>query len=293
MDIRILQYFLAVTREQSILGAANALHISQPALSRQLRDLEEELGKTLFLRSNRHITLTEDGMLLRKRAEEIISLMQKTTDELMQSDSYIAGDIHIGSGETDNIRYVLDAAKKVQDKYPQIHFHIVSGDLRTVTEDLDRGLIDFGILFAEADTSKYDYLEVPSTDRFGVLMRKDDPFAKNEIISLSDLKKKPLIISRQLYDSKNLNAILHLNEDELNISGTYNLLYNGSIMVEKGMGYAICYDKIINTSGDSALIFKPLDVAIESTPVIIWKKYQVFSKAAQKFKDELIQTFSL
>ncbi len=153
-------------------------------------------------------------------------------------------------------------------------------------------LIDFGILFGEADTSKYDYLEISNTDRFGVLMRKDDLLAQKDAISFSDLKKKPLIVSRQMYDSKNINAILHLSEEELTISGTYNLLYNGSIMVEKGMGYAICYDKIINTSGDNALIFKPLDVAIESTPIIIWKKYQVFSKAAQKFKEELLRTFS-
>lgn len=290
MDIRILQYFLAVTREQSILGAAKSLHISQPSLSRQLKELEKELGKTLFIRSNRHITLTEDGIFLRKRAEEIVSLMQKTTNELMQSNTHIAGDIYIGSGETDNIRYVLEIAKSVQIKYPEIKFHIVSGDRQSVMDDLDNGLIDFGILFGRVDSTKYEHLAIPATEQIGILMRKDDHLAAKESLSTEDLKYKPLILSRQMYQSKNIASFLNLEEAELKIAGTYNLLYNGSIMVKNKMGYAICFDKIINTSGDSSLIFKPLNLAFERDPVIVWKKYQIFSKAAQRFKEELFSS---
>lgn len=287
MDIRILQYFLALTREESILGAASALHISQPSLSRQLRELEEELGKTLFLRSNRHITLTEDGMLLKKRAEEIVSLMQKTTSEIMQSDAHIAGDIYIGSGETNNIHYVLEAAKSLQTKHPYITFHIISGDRKSVIDDLDNGLIDFGILFGSVDPSKYETLEIPEAETIGVLMRKDDPLASKERISTDDLKNQPLILSRQMYEVDQLSSFLNMSDEELKIAGTYNLLYNGSIMVQNNMGYAICFDKIINTSKDSPFTFRPLNIAFAQHPVLVWKKYQIFSKAARTFKDEV------
>ncbi len=281
MDIRILQYFLAVTREKSILGAANSLHISQPSLSRQLKELENELGKTLFLRSNRHITLTKDGLLLQKRAEEIISLMEKTTNELMQSD--VSGDIYIGSGESSNIEYIIKVAKKFQTTYPNVKFHIISGDRKNVMEDLDNGLIDFGILFGSIDDLKYECLKIPATEQIGVLMRKDDKLADKEI-TLMDLKKKPLILSRQMYKSNLL--------EDFNRVGTYNLLYNGSIMVQNKMGYAICFDKIINTTGDSPFLFKPLDLKIDMNPFIVWKKYQVFSIATQKFKDALVESLN-
>ncbi len=289
MELRVLQYFLAVTREQSILGAAESLHLSQPTLSRQLKDMEEELGKQLFIRSNRRITLTEEGMILRKRAEEILSLVQKTQDEISMNNDIIAGDIYIGGGESDGVRYMLQAAKKIQDEYPLVHFHIVSGDKETVIENLDRGLIDFGVLFGDFDHSKYETLVPDYHDHFGVLMRRDDPLASKDVIESSDLKGKPLIISRQVLKGgrKELEAQFDLPEKDLNIVATYNLLFNGSLMVEEGMGYAICYDKIINTTGDSPLVFKPLAKQFVASPTIVWKKYQVFTKAAAKYLDTL------
>lgn len=178
MEFRVLQYFLAVAREQSISGAAKALHLSQPTLSRQLKDMEEELGKPLFIRSNRKITLTEEGRILRKRAEEITELVRKARDEIALSEEMIAGDISIGAGETDGVRYLAKAARDLQAAYPLVHFHIVSGDKTTVLEDLDKGLIDFALLFGEIDDSRYDALKLPSTDAFGVLMRRDDPLAQ-------------------------------------------------------------------------------------------------------------------
>lgn len=283
MEFRVLQYFLAVTREQSISGAAEALHLSQPTLSRQLKDMEEELGKQLFIRSNRKITLTEEGMILRKRAEEITKLVKKAQDEISMSDEIIAGDISIGAGETDGIRYIARAAKNLQAEYPLVHFHIVSGDKITVLEELDRGLIDFALLFGEIDSSKYEYLELPSTDKFGVIMRQDDPLAEKEMIEPKDLQGQPLIVSRQSLRDHNLSNLFGCSTDSLNIVATYNLMFNGSIMVEEGMGYGVGFDKIINTSCTGNLCYKPLSRQFEIKMSLAWKKYQVFTKAAQRF----------
>lgn len=289
MELRVLQYFLAVTREQSISGAAESLHLSQPTLSRQLKDLEEELGKQLFIRSNRKITLTEEGMILRKRAEEIMELVKKTEDEITLSDESIAGNITVGAGETDGIRFLARAAQAVQKEHPLIHFHIISGDKASVTEELDRGLIDFGLLFGNIDTSKYEYLKVPFRDSFGVLMRRNSPLAKKEIISPEDLWDKPLIVSRQSIHDSALHTILGCDQEKLNVVASYNLLFNGSLMVDEGMGYAICFDKIINVTGNSSLCFRPLSTKAEIDMHIVWKKYQVFTKAAEKYLLQLQQ----
>lgn len=296
VELRVLQYFLAVTREQSILGAAESLHLSQPTLSRQLKDMEEELGKQLFIRSNRKITLTEEGMILRKRAEEIMELVRKTKDEITMSDQIIAGDIHIGAGETEGIRFLVKAAQSLRAEYPLVHFHIISGDKVTVTEDLDRGLLDFGLLFGEIDLSKYDSLKVPAADRFGVLMRQDDPLAAKALIQPEDLWEKPLIVSRQSVHDNNLPDLLHCSQEKVNIAATYNLLFNGSIMVEEGMGYAICLDHIINVSGNSSLCFRPLAGSFDLPMHIVWKKYQIFTKAADQFLQAMrnaIDTFPI
>lgn len=287
MELRVLQYFLAVTREQSISGAAEALHLSQPTLSRQLKELEEELGKQLMIRGNRRITLTEEGMILRKRAEEIMELVQKAEDEISLSDDIIAGDITVGAGETDGVRFLIKAAKELQKKYPLIHLHIFSGDKATVLEELDRGLIDFGLIFGEIDTSKYEHIKVPYKDTWGVLMRRDSPLAEKESITTEDLMDKPLIISRQAFQNHEFQDFFPYGLDKLNIVATYNLLFNGSLMVDEGMGYAICFDKIINVSGNSNLCFIPFESRLESNMNIVWKKYQVFTKATERFIQKL------
>lgn len=287
MELRVLQYFLAVAREQSISGAAESLYISQPTLSRQLKELEDELGKKLFIRGNRRITLTEEGMILRKRAEEIMELVKKAEDEISLSDDIIAGDISIGTGETDGIRFLAKTAKVLQEKYPLIHLHIVSGDKSAVTEVLDRGLIDFGLIFGDVDTSKYEYIKLPYKDTWGVLMRKDSPLAKKKTVTANDLIDKPLILSRQAFQNVEFLEFFSCGQEKLNIVATYNLLFNGSLMVEEGMGYAICFDKIINVSGDSNLCFRPLEPAIKANMSIVWKKYQVLTKATEKFIQKL------
>lgn len=287
MELRVLQYFLAVTREQSISGAAESLYLSQPTLSRQLKELEEELGKQLFIRGSRRVTLTEEGMILRKRAEEIMELVKKAEDEISQSDELVAGDITVGTGETDGVRFLARAAQNLQKDYPLIHLHIVSGDKATVIEDLDRGLIDFGIVFGDVDTLKYEHISLPYKDIWGVMMRRDFPLAEKEEITAADLMDKPLIISRQAFQIADFRDFFPGGQENLNIVATYNLLFNGSVMASEGMGYVICFDKIINVSGDSELCFRPLSPRVEAGMSIVWKKYQVHSKVTERFLNKL------
>ena len=291
MELRILRYFLAVAREESISAAAQILHISQPTLSRQLMQLEEDLGKQLFIRGNRKITLTEEGMLLRKRAEEIIDLVQKTEKELSRSTHLVTGDIYIGTGETEGVRLLAQIAKDLQAIYPDIHYHIVSGDCMDIMEDLDKGLLDFAILLDPVDLSKYESIKLPYKDITGVLMRKDSPLAGKEAILAEELANLPLIVSRQQLKNGVLNLLADQFSTPLNIVATYNLIFNASLLTEEGLGYAIGLDKIINTTGNTNLTFRPLTPKIEIGMNFVWKKYQVFSKAAELFLNRLVENF--
>ena len=285
MELRVLQYFLAVAREQSISAAAESLHLSQPALSTQLKAMETELGKQLLIRGtkgSRKVLLTEEGMILRKRAEEILSLVKRTEEEITCSDETIVGDVYIGTGETDIVRLFAQAAKKIQKQYPDIHYHISSGNAEYVLEYLDKGLIDFGLLYSRVDPVKYESIPIPSRDTWGVLMRKDSPLAQKESISPEDLWEQPLIISHQKGDDEYLAQWLKRDMAQLNVVATYNLVFNASLLVDEGLGYALCYDKLINTRGCS-LCFRPFSPPLEASGFIVWKKYQVFSKAAEAF----------
>ena len=295
MELRLLEYFLAVAREQNITAAAESLHISQPALSTQLKNMEDELGKQLLIRGvkgSRKVILTEEGMILRKRAEEMLLLMRRTEEEITGSNETIAGNVFIGTGETETVRLFAKVAKKLQKKYPDIRYNISSGNAEHVLEYLDKGLIDFGLLFTEIDAQKYEAIPVPIKDTWGVLMRKDPPLAEKETICPEDLWDKPLIVSHQKGDDVYLNQWLQREESELHIVATYNLLFNASLLVDEGLGYALCYDKLINTKG-SNLCFRPFSPRLEARGFIVWKKYQVFSKAANIFLQclqELLET---
>lgn len=286
MEIRFLKYFLAIIREQSINRAAESLYLSQPSLSRQIQNLEEELGKQLLIRGTkgtRKITLTEEGMILKKRAEEILNLIEKTENEISLSDNIIAGDVYIGAGETDAVRLLAKIAKEIQSNYPDIHYHISSGNAEFVLEQLDKGLIDFGLVFGNVDSKKYNSLKLSSKDTWGVLMRKDSELSHKKYITPKDLYDKPLIISHQRNQGGDFSSWLNCNLEKLNIVATYNLLFNASLLVDEGLGYAIVLDKIINTGDNSNLCFRPLEPAVEAELSFIWKKYQVFSKAAEQF----------
>lgn len=283
MEFRVLQYFLAIAREETISGAANRLHITQPTLSRQMKELEDELGKQLFIRGNRKITLTEDGMLLRHRGEEIVSLVEKTEQEIILSEATISGNIYIGGGETEGMRLIAKVIQKCQKEYPNIKFHLYSGNAQDVADRIEKGLLDFGILIEPADISKYDFIKLPTKDVWGVLMRKDSPLAKLDKITANDIKSLPIICSSQEMVKNELSGLLDINFDKLNIVATYNLIYNASLLVKESNVYALTLDRLINTTGNSSLCFKPLEPRLEVGLTFVWKKYQIFSRASKYF----------
>ncbi|MDD3617725.1 MAG: LysR family transcriptional regulator [Lachnospiraceae bacterium] len=287
MELRVLEYFLAVAREQNITAAAESLHLSQPTLSRQLKDMEEGFGKQLFIRGNRKVTLTEEGILLRKRAEEILELVKKTEQDIKLSDESIAGDIVLGTGESEGVRLLIHAGMNLQQRYPDIHIHTVSGDSYDLMEHLDKGLFDFAVLWDPVDLSKYESIQLPYKDRICLLMQKDSPLAAKEKIYLTDLAGLPIISARQQSDNNAIMDALKSLDMKLNIVATYNLIYNASLMVQEGMGYAIGFDNIIDTSGNRNLITKPIYPLTELSMNLVWKKYPVFNKASNLFLQEV------
>ncbi len=289
MELRVLRYFLAVAREESISDAAEFLHITQPTLSRQLMDLEEELGKQLLIRGkrNRKIMLTEDGMRLRKRAEEIVALADKTEAEFLAGDDAVSGDVYIGCGESDAMRIIAKTAVKLRRDYPDIHFHLYSGNAEDVSERMEKGLLDFGIFITSTNIDKYDYLKLPAYDTWGLIMRKSDQLAAKDFITPQDLQGLPLIMSRQALVQEDISRWGKKQIQDLNVVATYNLVYNAAIMTREGFGYTLTLDKLANTGSDSDLCFRPLKPELRINLNIVWKKYQIFSKASQKFLEYL------
>lgn len=281
MELRILRSFLAVAREQSISGAARALHITQPSLSRQIMELEEEVGAKLFLRGSRKISLTAQGLLLHKRACQIMELVQKTQEEMAASEEEVSGIVHIGSGETQAFRTIAKSLCDIMKQYPDVHFHLYSGNSEDVMERLDKGLLDFGLFIEPHDLTKYNCLRLPLFDRWGVLMRRDSPLAKHAAIKAEDLWNVPLICSRQALAGGQLSSWLKIAPEKLQIIGTYNLIFNVSLMVESGAGYALCIDGIINEGKE--LCFRPLMPTLISNIDLVWNKSQMFSKSADIF----------
>ena len=239
-----------------------------------------------MIRGSRKITLTEDGMLLRKRAQEILELVDRTEKEVMHTDDTVSGDIYIGTGETDGVRQIARVAHQLQDSCPGVRFHIVSGDAVDVCEELDKGLLDFGVLLGDMDKTRYHYMELPMRDIWGVLMRRDSPLAAQDAVSPRDLWDKPLILSRQMDNKSGLYRWLRKEQAELHTVATYNLIYNASLMVDEGMGYAFTLDKLVNTTG-SDLCFRPLKPRMELGMYLVWKKSQRFSRAAELFLERV------
>lgn len=294
MEIRVLKYFLAVAHEGSITAAANALHLTQPTLTRQLQDLEYELKQKLFIRGKHKITLTEEGLLLKDRAEEIIEMVNKTKNDIISSGIDVKGDVYIGGGETDAMRYVADVIKEIRTTHPNITFHLYSGNAGDVMEKLDKKLLDFGLLVQHSDISKYNSITLPVTDVWGVLMRKDSYLASYRTIKMENLKGLPLVVSRQAIKKSSNNEFLKWFRgqfDNLNTVATYNLIYNAAIMVKSGIGYAITLDKLADTSDKSPLCFKPLEPKLEAKLNIVWNKFQVRSAAANLFLQKLQEKF--
>lgn len=290
MEIQVLRNFLAVAREGNITNAANRIHIAQPSLSRQIKNLETELGQQLFVRGSHSVSLTSEGMILRKRAEDVIAMVDKIEDEFYTMGNFVGGDIHIGAGETYVFRYIVDVLKNLQKDYPNIHFHLYSGNAAEVTERLDKGLLDFGLLMQPADITKYDYFNLPEKDIWGVVMRKDSLLAEKETIQCQDLEGLPLICSRQSIQTMEGNTFVKWFDgklEQMNLIATFSLVYNAALMVEQGLGYMITVDNLVNTAVNPDLCFRPLSPKLEAGLVIVWKKYQYFSSASNLFLERL------
>lgn len=296
MELRVLKYFLAVAREGSVTGAANLLHVTQPTLSRQLMDLEGELGRKLFERGSHSVRLTDDGVLLRKRAEEITDMADRTLSEFAARDGRdVGGDVYIGGGETYAMKRIGEMVRGLRQSHPRIKFNLYSGNADDVAEKLDKGLLDFGLLIQPADLSKHDYVTLPDKDVWGVLMRSDSPLAAKRRVRKKDLFGLPIFVSRQAsrraYSKNDLLEWLGEDLEKFDIAGTYNLIYNAGIMVREGVGYAITLDKLADTGEGSGLCFRPLMPKVEAGLNVVWKKGRYFSEAAKIFLAELNSRF--
>ena len=287
MDIETMQYYLRVIQEGTISGAARALHIAQPALSRRMKELEEELGVQLFVRGNRKIVLSDEGVILRKRAEEIIRLMHIAEDELLQAKERVAGTVRIGAGESRSFSLLAKTAGELMAEYPDIRIHITSGDTQDLLEELDKGLIDCAVIFTNVDHTAYQAIPLPEEDRFGVLLRKDHPLAQKEELTFEDLQNVPVMVSRA---SESWFSSVS-GDNALNVIGTYNLIYNASLLVENRVCCALAFDGLINTTGDSPLCFRPLMPVLSIRGSLIRRKYQPASPALQHFIERLQNRF--
>ncbi|BCA86945.1 LysR family transcriptional regulator [Enterococcus saigonensis] len=287
MDLRVIKYFLKVVEEKNITKAADALFLSQPTLSKQLKELEEELGVQLFTRGNREITLTEAGIYLYNRSKEILSLVE-STEKNLKKEKVIGGTLSIGSGETETFQWIAEILNQLLQRYAEVNVNLYSGNADDIKEKVDAGLLDFGLVIDPVDKKKYDYLPLSQFDQWGVLVNEYHPLAKKSKVSPSDLKAQRLLISSQSQVDNQLSEWLGGNLDKFKIVGSYNLLYNASLLVKESDIVALCIDGIINTR-NSGLNFIPFSPPLEARTNIIWKKNQVFSNVSNKFLELLVQ----
>ena len=290
MEIRTLRYFLEAAREENMSKAAERMHISQSALSKQLKGLEEELGKKLFVRHSFSIELTEEGMLLRKRAEDLLSMADKITAEFASMDDIIGGNIYFGCAESYQLRHLAALIKRFKKQYPGFHYHITSGDTEQVTEKLDKGLLDFAVLVESPDYAKYNVVKMPESDRWGLVMPAGCTLAQKDCITFEDLLGLPLFCSGQGWHA---DLPLWCGEfiNELTLEGSFRLSYNASVFTREGLGYLLTFEHLVNTSSESGLVFRPLYPELTTDMFIIWKKHQVFTPIAERFINELQKEF--
>ena len=281
MELRVLRYYLTVAREENITRAAEILHITQPTLSRQMAELEDELNTKLFERTNRKIVLTEAGMLLRRRAEELVSLAEKTELEFKNSGEELTGLISIGSGVSAVVSENLpDLIQTYSNRYPHVRFELHTGTAAVIKDQLDKGLLDVGILMEPVEVEKYDFIRLPKKDVWGVLMPEDDPLAQKNNITSADLRNLPLIASWRIVE-RVAKAWFGGDMDHLNVICTYDLIDNAALLVERRLGYAFVIEGALKHF--PSLVFRPLFPEISNTSVLVWKKYQPSSTAVHKF----------
>ena len=290
MDIRSLRYFLAVAREENMTRAAELLHVTQPTLSRTMRALEEELGKKLFTRHSFSIELTDEGVLLRSRAEDLVTMADKIEREFLSLDDVTGGELYLGLAESYQIRYLARELRTLKSSYPGLHYHITSGDTEQVTEKLDKGLLDFAVLCETPDARKYEYVTFPEPDVWGVIMPMDAPLAKNETIRVDDLVGIPLFTSEQSW-AADIPRWCGERIHDLSLEGSFRLAYNASMFVREGLGYQLSFANLVNTSPESGLVFRPLEPKLESKLYLIWNRYQTFTSISERFLHQVRMSF--
>lgn len=287
MEIRVLRYFLTVVREQSITKASEVLHITQPTLSRQLAQMEEEVGVKLFDRGTRKITLTNEGLLLRRRAEEILQLVDKTEKELIEQEEQVEGKITIGCGEIASVQLLPELFKSFHEKYPRVNFDLYTATADHVKDQMDRGLVDIGLLLEPIDIEKYDFIRLDMKERWVVLMRPDSPLAEKDSVTAKDLSESPLILPRRLRVQSELASWFGDYYENLNALFTGNLSTNGAIMVSQGLAYSVVVEGSVPFWDQSKITYRPLYPELTATSVLAWKRGQPFSLATTKFIEHI------
>lgn len=289
MEIKNLRYFLAVAREENMSKAAEQLHVSQPTLSKTLKALEEELGKKLFIRHSFSISLTDEGMLLRDRAQDLVAMSDKIEQEFNSLDDITGGDIYFGLAESYQIRYLAREIYKLKEKYPNFTYHITSGDTEQVTEKLDKGILDFAVLCETPDSNKYEYVKFPEADVWGAIISSSHPLAKKKSIHVSDLIGQPLFVSEQSWNNE-IKTWAKERFPKLKLEGSFRLSYNGSVFARENLGILLTFKDLINTEGTD-MVFRPLSPELKSELYLIWNKYQAFTPIAEKFLEQIKKTF--
>lgn len=290
MELRTLRYFLAVAREENMTEAANVLHVTQPTLSRQIADLERELGVGLFERTNRSCVLTGDGMRLRQRAEEILALVDQTESEMGDQELGIAGNIRIGAGETQAMNYVLDTFAALRRDYPAVTIELYTGNADATEERLERGLLDFALLLEPVNLEKYEWVRIPQTDRAGVAVASDGPWGAFDSLTPTDLAKMPLLLSSRT-SNKAIDLVAWsdgtLDLEALDVVGHFDLIGNASHLIRSGTACAMGIDHLLQVDASSQMRFVPLDPPIEIASYLVWKKYRLRSRACEEFLNRL------
>ena len=290
MEIRTLRYFLTIAREENMTRAADILHVSQPTLSKQMKTLEEELGKKLFIRHSFSIQLTDEGMLLRSRAEDLVSMADRIEQEFVSLDDITGGDLYLGLAESYQIRLLARQIKQMKQLYPNLHYHITSGDTEQVIDKLDKGLLDFVVLAETPDPAKYEAIPFPTPDVWGLVIPADDPLTQKDEITIDDLAGLPLFASEQGWRNE-IAAWAGNRAPELVLEGSFRLSYNGSIFAKEGLGYLLTFEHLVDTSERSGLAFRPLSPRLECPLYLTWSRYQTFTPIAERFLKQIRSAF--
>ncbi len=285
MEVRELRYFLAVAREENITRAAESLHIAQPSLSKQLMELERELGKQLLIRGKKKITLTEEGVLLRKRAEEILELVGKTEQELRSDRREIAGDLYLGGSTPESI---LQTASRLRKNYPDVKYHFYSGDGVDVLERLNHGTLDFAVMLEPVDQVKYEFMSLPDASEWGILMKKEDRLVDQQVVTKDTFRKMPLIMHQRIGLQQEIAHWAETDLNHLQIAATYNVVHGSPVpFVLSGLGYFLTTRDMLAPVLDDRVCFLPLEPKLPTRLALVWKKHTMFSKAAETFLQEL------